>query len=350
MTKKRYITYEEALNEALLGEMRRNPGVFVYGIDVADHKRTFGTGKGLLEEFGPERYFSTPLSEDALTGFGLGAAVNGLHPILVHIRVDFMLLAMNQLINMVATERYGSGGKTKAPFTIRAIIGRGWGQGFQHSKSLQSFFAHVPGLKVVMPTTPYDAKGLLAAAIRDENPTIVLEHRWLYFQKGEVPEEPYVLPIGVANVLRKGSDATVVATSWMNVEASHAADILEKERGVRIEIIDPRTISPLDDEAIFRSVRKTGHCVVADYDWRNCGLSAEIAARVSETCYGSLRSPIQRVAFPDTHCPTTRPLENVFYPNAKDIVRAVEKALKLKPINLKKENFYSHEHKFTGPF
>ncbi|MEK7479506.1 MAG: transketolase C-terminal domain-containing protein [Patescibacteria group bacterium] len=347
---KRLITYEAAINEALHEEMQMDPRVFVYGIDVADHKRTFGTGIGILEKFGAERFFSAPLSEEALTGFGLGAAINGLRPILTHIRVDFMLLAMNQLVNMVATHTYGTGGKVKVPLTIRAVIGRGWGQGFQHSKSLQSFFAHIPGLKVVMPTTPYDAKGLLKAAIRDDAPVIVLEHRWLYKQKGEVPKEDYIVPIGSSNVLRKGKDITIVATSWMNVEAAHAADILERERGIEAEIIDPRTISPLHDEPIFRSVGKTGHCIVADYDWANCGFSAEVAARVSEACYGVLKSPVRRIAFPETHCPTTRPLENIFYPNAKDIVRAAEKSLNLRPIDLSKENFYSHEHTFTGPF
>jgi len=350
MKKERFITYEEALNEALHQEMTRDSRVFVFGLDVADHKRIFGTTKGLVEKFGKERCFSTPLSEDALSGFALGAAVNNLRPVQIHIRVDFMLLAMNQIVNMIAAYRYGSGGKLKVPLVIRGIIGRGWGQGFQHSKSLQSFFAHVPGLKVVMPTTPHDAKGLLTSAMRDENPVIMLEHRWLYWQTGAVPKATFTIPIGKSNVLRKGNDITVVATSWMNVEALHAADILKKKKRVNVEIIDPRTLSPLDDGPIIQSVKKTGHCIVADYDWMNCGFSAEVAARVSEKCHSKLRSPVQRVAFPETHCPTTRPLESVFYPNARDIVKAVEKALKLKPVDLSGEEFYSHEKKFKGPF
>ncbi len=350
MTKKRFITYETALNEALHQEMDRDKKVFVYGLDVADHKRIFGTTAGLVERFGPERCFSTPLSEDALTGFGLGAALNGFHPVQIHIRMDFILLAMNQLVNMVSAYRYWTGGRVKVPFTIRAVIGRGWGQGAQHSKSLQSLFAHIPGLKVVMPTTPYDAKGLLVAAIRDDNPVLVIEHRWLYWQQGEVPKEQFIIPLGQSHVLRGGSDITIVATSWMNVEASQAADILKKHRGIHVEIIDPRTLSPLDDKPIVRSVQKTGHCIIADHDWINCGFSAEVAARVAEKCFAALKSPVQRVAIPQTHCPTTRPLENVFYPNARDIVRAVERALRLKPIDLSGENFYSHEHKFKGPF
>ena len=185
----RLITYRKALNEAMTQEMRRDPRVFVYGIDVADHKRTFMSSEGLVEEFGLDRCFSTPLAEDAMTGFGLGAALAGMRPIHVHMRVDFLLLGLNQLVNMIATQRYGTGGKFSVPMVIRAIIGRGWGQSFQHSKTLQSWFAHIPGLKVVMPSTPRDAKGMLVAAIRDENPVIFIEHRWLYDVVGEVPEQ-----------------------------------------------------------------------------------------------------------------------------------------------------------------
>ena len=280
LTPKRKITYCQALNEAMTQEMERDSNVFVYGIGVPDHKRVFGSTAGLVEKFGKERCFDTPLCEDSMVGFGLGAALNGMKPINIHIRVDFLLLAMNQLANMVSNFRYVSGGRLKIPLVIRAIIGRGWGQGSQHSKSMYSVFAHIPGLKVVLPTTPKDAKGLLISAIRDNNPVIFIEHRWLYWQEGEVPEEPFVIPLGKANVLQKGRDVTVVATSWMNVEAEKAAEILEK-RGVSIEIVDPRTIAPLDDSFIVKSVEKTGYCVVADNDWLHCGFSAEVAARFS---------------------------------------------------------------------
>src|SRR5215475_2807468 len=185
----RALSYRDALNEAMTQEMRRDPGVFIYGIDVGDHKRIFNSTKGLVEEFGSDRCFSTPLSEDAMAGFGLGAAANGLRPVHVHMRVDFLLLALNQLVNMAATHLYGSGGAMPVPMVVRAIIGRGWGQSFQHSKSLQSWFAHIPGLKVVMPATPRDAKGMLVAAIRDDNPVVFIEHRWLYDAVGEVPDD-----------------------------------------------------------------------------------------------------------------------------------------------------------------
>ena len=345
----RKISYREALNEAISQEMERDPSVFVYGLGVTDHKRIFGSTAGLVEKFGSERCFDTPLSEDAMTGFGLGAAINGLRPIHIHIRVDFMLLAMNQIINMLSNYRYMVGSKLKVPMVIRAIVGRGWGQSSQHSKSLHSVFAHIPGLKVVLPTTPKDAKGLLISAIRDDNPVIFIEHRWLYDIIGEVSKKPYVIPIGKANVLRKGEDITIVATSWMNVEALKAAKVIQKH-GISVEVIDPRTISPLDYKIILESVKKTGHCIVVDNDWQNCGFSAEVAAIVSESCFKELKSPVSRIGFAATPCPTTRPLENKFYPNAIDIIKSIESKLELQYVDLSNEEFYSYENKFRGPF
>ncbi len=349
MENKRIISYCKAINEALCQEMGRDERIFVYGLDVADHKRTFGSGEGLLESFGSRRFFTTPLSEDAMMGLGGGAAVAGLRPINVHIRVDFLLLAMNQLANMIASMHYGSDGKLSVPLVIRAIIGRGWGQGFQHSKTLHSIFAHIPGLKVIMPTTPHDAKGLLIAAIRDNNPVLVLEHRLLYWQEGPVPEGAFETPIGRANILMSGKDITIAATSWMNVEAYAAARIMEK-RGVSVEIVDVRSVAPLDDGLIAESASKTGHLIVADYDWTNCGLSAEIAARVYERCMSSLKSPITRIGFAPTPCPTTRPLENLFYPSAETLVRAIEQKLGFDRADLSGEEFFSYENKFKGPF
>ncbi|MGA8849121.1 MAG: alpha-ketoacid dehydrogenase subunit beta [Dehalococcoidia bacterium] len=345
----RKITYCEALNEAMTQEMERDPDVFVYGIGVSDHKAIFGSTSGLAEKFGKERCFDTPLSEDSMAGFGLGAAINGMRPVHVHMRTDFLILGMNQITNMVSSYRYMTGGKLSIPMVIRAVIGRGWGQGFQHSKSMYSVFAHMPGLKVVLPTTPRDAKGLLISAIRDDNPVILIEHRWLYWQEGEVPEEPFTIPIGEANILHEGEDITVVATSWMNVEALKAAEILDK-RGVSIEIVDPRTIAPFNDEIIIKSVEKTGRCIVADNDWLHCGFSAEVAARVSEKCFGKLSSPVYRIGFAPTPCPTVRHLENEFYPNAVKIIRAIEQMLELAPTDLSKEEFYSYERRFKGPF
>jgi pyruvate dehydrogenase E1 component beta subunit len=346
----RSLTYCQAINEAIKQEMRRDENVFVYGIDVADHLRTFKSHAGLVEEFGPQRIFSTPLSEDAMTGFGLGAAINGMRPIHVHIRVDFFLLAMNQLINMVACQRFATGGRLGAPMVIRAIIGRGWGQSFQHSKALQSLFAHIPGIRVVMPSTPQDAKGMLAAAIRDDNPVIVLEHRWLYDGVGEVPEGEGLMPLTGARVLREGTDVTLLATSWMNVEALQAAEILQRVHGVSAAVIDARSITEFDADTVCGSVARTGRLVVADNDWVYCGFSAEAATQVYDRLHGQLKGPIRRIGFEATHCPCTRPLENVFYQNAAQIIRTVEKDLNLPEADLSCEHFYSHEHKFKGPF
>jgi len=343
------LSYRDAICEATVQEMKRDKNVFVYGIDIADHKGIFGTTAGLAEKFGAKRSFSTPLCEEALVGFGLGSALAGLRPINVHMRIDFLLLAMNQLSNMVSSWHYGSGGQMKVPMVIRAVIGRGWGQSYQHNKSMQSVFAHIPGLKVVMPTTPEDAKGLLITAIRDDNPVLIIEHRWLYDAIDKVPVRQEPMPFGKAHVLRRGKDITVVATSWMNVEALRAAEVLAR-RGVEVEVVDPRTLVPLDEKTIIRSVQKTKRCIVADYDWGFCGFGAEIAARVSEKCFGVLRGPVGRIHFADTPCPCTRPLEMVFYPGAETIIREIERQLKLTPTDLTKENFYSYERKFKGPF
>ena len=345
----RRISYCDALREATRLEMARDPSVFVYGIGVNNHARIFGTTDGLAEEFGSERCFDTPISEDCMTGFGLGAAIKGLRPIHVHIRVDFLILATNQLINMISNYIYNTGGRVKVPLVIRAVVGRGWGQGSQHSKSLFSLFTHIPGLKVIAPTTPFDAKGLLTAAIRDDNPVICLEHRWLYWAEDDVPEEPYEVPIGVGRILLGGQDITVVALSWMNVEAMLAATILRR-RGVAVEVIDPRTLAPLDDELIVQSVNRTGRCIIADCDWINSGVSAEIAARVSERCFSRLKSPVRRIGFAHTPCPSGRELENEFYPSAHKLVRVVEEMLGLTVGDLSQDDFFSHERRFRGPF
>lgn len=343
------VSYRTAINEALHQEMKRDKLVFTYGIDVADHKRIFGSTAGLLEKFGPQRVFSTPLSEEALLGFGLGAAINGLRPINVHIRVDFLLLAINQLVNMVASYHYGSGGKIQVPLVIRAIIGKGWGQSYQHSKSLQSFFAHIPGLKVVMPTTPADAKGLLISAIRDNNPVVILEHRMLYDVEDEVPIKPIPTPLGKGQILRTGADITIIATSYSVVSAVKAAEVLENI-GVSVEVVDPRSVFPLDEDLLIKSVEKTGHLIIADYDWTFCGFSAEIATRIYEKLSHKLKSPVTRLGFAPTHCPSSRPLENEFYTDSIDLIRAVEKKLKLKEMDLSQITFYSYENKFRGPF
>jgi len=340
--------YREALAHAQADAMAEDPNVFVFGLDVPDFKSIFGSTKGLLEKFGPQRVFGTPLSEDAMTGVALGAALTGLRPIHVHIRVDFLLLGMNQIANMISTMRYMSGGKLKVPLVLRAVVGRGWGQGPQHSKTLHSFFAHIPGLKVVMPSSAQDAYSLLRSAIADDNPVICIEHRWMYDVVGPV-DKSVKIPLGKASVLREGKDATLLTTSWMAIEAMQAADILARS-GVQVEVIDIRSIAPLDTGTIVASVQKTGRCVVADYDWTFCGFSAELAAVVSYNCFSELKAPVERVGFAHVPCPTTRPLENLFYPSAESIVRALEKNLRLSPADLSKDTLYSYENKFKGPF
>jgi len=343
-----HLSFKKAINLALEKEMEADPDVFVFGLDVPDHKRLYGSTVGLVERFGERRCFGTPLSEDAMTGVALGAAISGLRPVHVHIRVDFMLLAMNQIANMISNLRYMSGGQLSVPLVIRAVIGRGWGQSAQHSKSLHSIFAHLPGLKVVLPASPQDAYSLLRSAIRDDNPVIFLEHRWLYDVEGEV-DEGCSVPLGPPAIRREGDDLTVVCTSWMNVEAMKAADVLAK-RGVELEVIDARTVAPLDVEPIITSVRKTGRALIADYDWVFCGFSAELAAVISHRCFGALRQPVERLGFAHVPCPTTRPLENLFYPSAAQIIRTTERLLGLEAADLSGESFYSHEQRFKGPF
>jgi len=344
----RRLSFAEAIRECLFQEMERDKSVFVYGIGVPDFKGIFGTTVGLAEKFGPNRCFDTPLAEDSMTGFALGAALKGMRPVHTHIRADFLLLTLNQIVNMISCHNYMTGGHQAVPLVVRAIIGRGWGQGAQHSKSLFSYFTHIPGLKVVAPATPRDGKGLLAAAIRDNNPVVFLEHRWLHWIEGEVPEENYEIPLGVAQIMRHGADLTLVATSWMVVEAVHAGKILA-DSGINVEIIDPRTLSPMDMDPIIASVKKTGRLLIADYDWLNSGLSAEIAADVGAKCFGVLKQPIERIGFAPTPCPTVRTLENHFYPNAETIIRTVEKMLGRPPMDLTGVDFFSHERRFRGP-
>ena len=343
-----HLSYRRAINLALEKELEADPDVFVFGLDVPDHKRIYGSTAGLVERFGPERCFGTPLSEEAMTGVALGAAVSGLRPVHVHIRVDFMLVAMNQIANMVSNLRYMSGGQLRVPLVIRAVIGRGWGQAAQHSKSLHSVFSHFPGLKVVLPSSPQDAYSLLRAAIRDDNPVIFLEHRWLYEVEGPVDETKQI-PLGLSVTRRTGEALTVVCTSWMTVEALKAAEVLAKQ-GIELEVVDVRTVTPLDDTTIIKSVRKTRNCIVADYDWLFCGFSAELAARISHGCFDVLDHPVERLGFAHTPCPTTRPLENAFYPSAVTIIRTAERMLGREESDLSHESFYTYEQNFKGPF
>lgn len=315
----RILTYAEAIREATEQEMERDSSVIVLGQGVDDFKGFYGTTKGLVEKFGPERVFDTPLSEDAMTGVAIGAALAGLRPIHTHIRMDFVLLAMNQIVNIAAKSRYMYGGTVSVPIVIRSVIGRSWGQGAQHSQGLHSFFMHVPGLKVVAPSTPYDAKGCFIQSIRDDNPVMFIEHRMIHYQKGHVPESEYQIPFGKARVLTAGRDITLVGISYMVVECLRAQRYLD-EVGISAEIIDPISLSPLDIDTIVESVKKTGRLIVVDTAWTSCGASAEIVAQITERLGGIKKEYVlRRMGFAPVTCPTTKNLENLFYPNAQKI-------------------------------
>lgn len=317
----RILTYTEAIQEATEQEMARDPSVIVLGIGVDDFKGTYGTTRGLVEKFGRERVFDTPLSEDAMTGVAIGAALGGLRPIHVHIRMDFILLALNQLINVAAKSRYMYGGAVSVPIVVRAIIGRSWGQGAQHSQGLHALLMHVPGLKVVAPSTPYDAKGCLVQSIRDDNPVVFIEHRMIHFQKGHVLPSAYTIPFGKARVLAEGHDITLIGISYMAIECLRAQRQLA-EVGISAEVIDPISLSPLDLDTMLASVRKTGRLIVVDTAWTACGASAEIVAQVTERLQGTQAIRLQRIGFAPVPCPTTKPLENLFYPDAQKIASA----------------------------
>lgn len=314
----RTIGFVEAIREATEMEMSRDDSVLVFGLDVDDPKAILGTTRILPQKFGRERVFGTPLSEDAMTGAAIGMALAGLRPVHVHIRMDFLMLAMNQLVNIAAKTRYMYAGQAHVPLVVRSLIGRSWGQGAQHSQALHSFFMHVPGLKVIAPSTPYDAKGGLIAAIQDDDPVLFVEHRLVHYQKGPVPEESYTLPPGKARITVEGEHVTLVGISYMQIECLRAQRYLEAE-GILAEVIDPIWLSPLDTQTIVDSVRKTRRLVVVDNGWTTCGASAEIAACVAQALEGEADVRIRRLGFAPVTCPTTPALEDHFYPNPRDI-------------------------------
>jgi pyruvate/2-oxoglutarate/acetoin dehydrogenase E1 component len=317
----RTLSYVEAVREATDQEMERDPAVILFGLDVDDPKAIQGTTRGLLEKYGAERVFGTPLSEDAMTGTAIGMALAGLRPIHVHIRMDFLLLAMNQLVNVAAKSRYMYGGSVSVPLVVRSMIGKSWGQGAQHSQGLHSLFMHIPGLMVVAPSTPHDAKGCLTAAVRNDNPVLYVEHRLLHFQKGPVPEQPYVVNPGKSRVAVEGADITLVGISWMQVECLRACHYLN-DVGIRAEVIDPIWLNPLDVDTITESVAKTGRLLVVDTAWLNCGAAAEIVAQVAERLQGVRDFRVRRMGFAPTTCPTTPVLEELYYPNARTVASA----------------------------
>jgi pyruvate dehydrogenase E1 component beta subunit len=323
----RKITYREALREALREEMRRDSTVFLLGEDIGKYwGGAFKVTEGLAEEFGDERVRDTPISESAIIGTAVGAAITGMRPVAEIMFGDLTALAMDQIANQAAKIRYMFGGQAKCPLVIRTPFGAGVNIAAHHSQSLEAWFMHVPGLYVAVPSTPYDAKGLLKTAIRGNNPVFFCEHKLLYPVEDEVPEEEYTIPFGAADIKREGADVTIVATLYMVHKTLNAAKQLEKE-GVDAEVVDPRTLTPLDKQAIIRSVKKTGRLVIVSEDCKTAGVSAEIAAMVAEEAVDYLDAPIKRVAEPDTPIPFSPPLEQYVIPDEKAIMKAVKKVV-----------------------
>ncbi len=319
----RLLSYAQAIREAHAQLLENDPRVFVFGQGLYS---PWYAGSSLLDidiDYGRERVIDSPVSENATTGAAIGAAIVGMRPIVFHPRMDFMLLAVDPIVNQAANWSYLFAGKINVPIVIRAVINRGGEQGAQHSQALQAMFMHIPGLKVVMPSTPYDAKGLLIAAVNDGNPVIYIDDRWLYEEIGHVPEEMYQVPIGSAQVMRKGEDISIVATSHMVSHAMTAAGKLETQ-GIHAEVINLRSIKPWDQETVLASVRKTGRIVIADAAWATGGIAAEIGMVISSILFSELKSPVQRVTLPDAPAPIATAHEEMYYPDANSIVRSVK--------------------------
>jgi len=343
----RKLTYAMALSEGLCQSMERDPSIFVTGIAVDYPSGIFGSTTEAAKRFGPERVFESPAMENALTGIAVGAAAMGKRPVVVHPRNDFMFLAFDNLINLAAKWRYMFDGRAgDVPIVVRAVIGKGWGQGATHSQSLQAPLAHFPGLTVLMPAFPQDAKGLTIAALRHNGPVVILEHRSLYAMEGPVTEAFEATPLGKANVIRAGADITIVGTSLMAYQALDAADELAKH-GVDAEVIDLRSIRPLDEETILTSVRKTGRLLVADTSWELCGVSSEIAALAAEKAFTSLKAPVRRISLANCPAPVSAKLEDAFYPKTSTIARAALATLELDPERI---GDLSREDHFKGPY
>ncbi len=323
----REITLVEALREALREEMLRDKHVFLMGEDIGRFwGGAYRVTKGLAEEFEEARVRDTPISESAIVGAAVGAAITGMRPVVEIMFSDLTTLILDQAGNQAAKLRYMFGGQTKVPMVIRTPIGAGASMAAQHSQSPEAWFMHVPGLKVAIPSTPYDAKGLLKTAIRDDNPVVFFEHKLLYSTKGPVPEEDYLIPFGTADIKREGKDVTIVATMLMVHKALAAAKDMSAQ-GVSIEVVDPRTLTPLDKQTIISSVKKTGRVVIATEDCKTAGTSAEIAAVIAEEALDYLDAPIRRVAMPDTPVPFSPPMEQFIIPNEKSIIKAVKEII-----------------------
>ena len=315
--------YRDALNAALREEMERDESVFLMGEDIGVFNGAFKVTAGLLEEFGDRRVRDTPISENTIVGMGVGSAMIGLRPVVELMTINFALLAMDQIVNHAAAIRYMFGGQVSVPMVVRMPQGAGHQLGPTHSHSFETYFSHVPGLLVAAPATAADAKGLLKAAIRDDNPVIFIEHEYLYGRRGEVPDDPEtVVDFGSAAVRREGEDVTIVGVSRMAQSAQRAAETLADEHGVAAEVIDPRTLRPLDLDTILASVRRTNRCVIVEEGWPHCGLGANFAALVSEQAFDWLDAPVVRVTGADVPMPYSKPLEEIAYPHPEQIVEA----------------------------
>jgi pyruvate/2-oxoglutarate/acetoin dehydrogenase E1 component len=324
----REITLSKAVNEAIAEEMRRDPTVFLMGEDVAEAGTPFKVLSGLVEEFGRERIIDTPISEPGFMGIAVGAAMTGSRPIVDLMFGDFIFLVMDQLCNQAAKTHYMSGGKLKVPLVLRTNLGATRRSAAQHSQSLHALVAHIPGLKIALPSSAYEAKGLMKTAIRDDNPVVIFEDKLMYNDKAPVPEEEYLIPFGVANILRKGSDITLIATSSMVQVAQKAAEMLAAESGISAEVIDPRTIVPLDEETILSSVRKTGRAIVIDEGHQSFGITAEIASRINEKAFYYLDAPVQRIGAMDVPVPFSPVLEDLTVPTPQIVAERARQSVK----------------------
>lgn len=350
------ITFASAINDALATAMAIDPKVICFGLGTDDPKGIFGTTLGLKERFGGERVFDMPTAENSMTGIAVGAALSGLRPVMTHQRLDFALLSMDQLVNNAAKWRFMFGGKRSVPLTVRMILGRGWGQGPTHSQNLQAWFAHIPGLKVVMPATAEDAKGLMLSSIFDDDPVIFLEHRWLHNLKGEVATGDYRTLIGKARLMREGNDLTVVAMSYMSIEALHAIDYLAIH-GIHCDLVDLRTVRPIDWDLIHKSVKKTGRLLALDTGFATGSIAGEIVARVAMKSWDSLRAAPRRLAMPDYPESTSPALTENYHVRAEHIAAAAAEMLgqKVDASALAAERANKHPHDvpgdwFSGPF
>ncbi len=353
--KLRNITFAESINEALKQALLKDKSLICYGLGVTDPKAVFGTTKDLEKMFGSSRVFDMPTSENAMTGVAIGAGLNKIKSVVTHQRLDFFLLAMDQLVNGAAKYHYMYGSKLNVPITIRLIIGRGWGQGPTHSQNLQAWFAHIPGLKVVMPSNAQDAKTLLLSSIQDPNPVIYLEHRWLHNSKGIVNKKAKVEKIGKAKVLNKGKDITLISMSYMTVECVQAANFLKEKLNISIEVIDLRSIKPIDWHTIFKSIKKTGRVLVVDTGFTTGSVAGEIIARIMIDNFESIKSPPARLAMPDIPEPTSFALTKNFYIDAKKIAEKILNIFSLNTDVIKngfKKNKYHDvpDEYFKGPF